>query len=185
MADALNGAEPAAALVPSSVDTADGEGTARADLLPGGFHRFKPVADADDFSNVETNLSRPVTDAVITVRIIKSFAYRSMKSLVLKHVDLTTMTVDGLRKRCQDEVRTSPTFKAFRSWTEKLDTLKIYTRAHGAKTTNLIINLDHTDWILDDGSKTLVEVGLQNEAELSLFHRPDYEEFIRNPELKW
>jgi hypothetical protein len=65
------------------------------------------------------------------------------------------------------------------------DTIKIYTRAHGAKTTNLIINLDHPDWVLEEGEKTLQEVGLENEAELSLFHRQDYEDFIKNPETKW
>ena len=39
------------------------------------------------------------------------------------------------------------------------DTLKKYTVAHGHKTTNLIINLDHDEWILDDLSKVLVDVG--------------------------
>lgn len=66
-----------------------------------------------------------------------------------------------------------------------LDTLKIYTRAHGSKTTNLIINLDHPDWILTNDSQTLASLGLENEAELSLFHREDYEAFIQSPETKW
>ncbi|UZJ54490.1 hypothetical protein CBS101457_003810 [Exobasidium rhododendri] len=152
---------------------------------PGGFYRFQLVSDAEEGHSVETNFSRPVTDAVITIRIIKSFAYRSMKAFVLKHVDLTTTTVDQLRAICQEEVRKSPVFKPFRSWVDKFDTLKIYTRAHGAKTTNLIVNLDHPDWVLREGEKTLQEVGLENEAELSLFHWPDYEEFIQNPETKW
>ena len=65
------------------------------------------------------------------------------------------------------------------------DTLKIYTRAHGAKTTNLIINLDHPEWVLEAGEKTLFELGLENEAELSLFHRPDYEAFLKDPETRW
>lgn len=154
-------------------------------LAPGGFHPWKPVVDEDDFSNVETNLARPATDAVITIRIIKSFEYRSMKALVLKHVDLTKMTVSELRDHCQKEVRSNPTFKPFRSWADKLDTLKIYTRAHGAKTTNLIINLDKPEWILDNNDKTLSEHGLENEAELSLFHRPDYDAFLQHPETKW
>jgi len=37
--------------------------------------------------------------------------------------------------------------------------MKLYTTAHGAKTTNLIINLDHDDWILGDDSKLLVDIG--------------------------
>ena len=62
----------------------------------------------------------------------------------------------------------------------RIDTLKIYTRAHGAKvrlkvpillprrhistntftqTTNLIINLDHDDWILNDDTQVLADIG--------------------------
>jgi hypothetical protein len=59
-----------------------------------------------------------------------------------------------------------------------LDTMKLYTKAHGAKvceakyklfpkyhlmlllqTTNLIINLDHDEWIIDDNSKILFNLG--------------------------
>jgi Uncharacterized conserved protein (DUF2340) len=62
------------------------------------------------------------------------------------------------------------------------DTLKLYTKAHGAKvslfvlltinrqtaspfspitfkTTNLIINLNNDDWILDDDSQILADIG--------------------------
>jgi len=63
--------------------------------------------------------------------------------------------------------------------------VKLYTKAHGAKTTNLIINLDHDDWILDDNSKLLVDVGFENETEVSLFNRELYEEFKANPETRW
>lgn len=65
--------------------------------------------------------------------------------------------------------------------------MKIYTRAHGAKTTNLIINLDRPEWVLDgeNKGKTLAELGLENEAELSFFHRTDYEEFLKDPTTKW
>jgi Uncharacterized conserved protein (DUF2340) len=87
------------------------------------------------------------------------------------------------------------------------DTIKIYTKAHGSKTTNLIINLDHPDWIMDDGDKTLESFGLgehlllflilgplliivhftsaENEAELSFFNCEQYEAFLKNPETKW
>jgi len=37
--------------------------------------------------------------------------------------------------------------------------LKLYTVAHGHKAMNLIINLDHDDWVLGDMGKTLAEVG--------------------------
>lgn len=184
------------------------------ELLPGGFHPFRPVLH-DDFENKETNLARPLTSAVITVRVIKSFAYRSMKALVLKDVDLTSMTVEQLEERCRQEVAKAQGFKAFRTYAPKLDTLKIYTRAHGAKTTNLIINLDHPEWVLDqDKQRPLVDLGLgesrispdalacdamcsdrlalyisslsaENEAELSFFNREEYEAFLVDPTTKW
>lgn len=68
--------------------------------------------------------------------------------------------------------------------------MKLYTKAHGAKvghtplnfftaspltatqTTNLIINLDHDEWILDDDSKTLADSGLGTSH--SVFATPDH-----------
>lgn len=59
------------------------------------------------------------------------------------------------------EVASTTSFKAFRSYATKLDTIKIYTRAHGSKTTNLIINLDHPEWLLDaDKGRKLADAGL-------------------------
>jgi hypothetical protein len=67
----------------------------------------------------------------------------------------------------------------------QLDTLKLYTKAHGSKTTNLIINLDHDDWMLDDDNTVLQELSIENEAELSFFKREDYEAFKADPTEKW
>lgn len=78
--------------------------------------------------------------------------------------------------------------------TAHTDALKLYTRAHGAKTTNLIINLDHPEWVYDTapGGPTLAELGIgrwwpnaENETELSLFHREAYEAFLQNPATRW
>lgn len=45
-----------------------------------------------------TNTTRPLTDSVLTVRVIKSFEFRTTKNLILHHADLTTMTVGGLKE---------------------------------------------------------------------------------------
>jgi len=74
-------------------------------------------------------------------------------------------------------------WKAYRGGT--YDTLKIYVQAHGSKTSNLIINLDHDDWILDDDSAVLSSLGFENETEVSFFNRELYEAFKTNPETKW
>jgi len=66
-----------------------------------------------------------------------------------------------------------------------LDTVKLYTKAHGAKTTNLIINLDHDEWVLDDDSKSLADYGFENETEVSFFNRELYEQFKTNPQTSW
>lgn len=180
-------------------DSTAAEAPSASTLLPGGFHAFNPQADFSD--NKETNVARPLTDAVITIRIIKSFEFRSMKAYVIKSLDLTTTTISQLEERCRTEVKSNSSFRAFRSYADQLDTLKLYTRAHGSKTTNLIINLDHPDWLLEDANlpalsnnaaaaktkdnTTLAEIGIENETELSFFNRQAYDAFLVNPNTKW
>ncbi|WWD22835.1 hypothetical protein CI109_107329 [Kwoniella shandongensis] len=124
----------------------------------------------------------PISDATITVRVIKSFEFRTQKSLVLQHLDLRSLTVGQLMERVRQEIQKQSGFKPYR--TLKLDTMKLYTVAHGSKTSNLIINLNHDEWILDE-NKILAEVGAQNETELSFFNRESYEAFKLDPEVKW
>lgn len=47
-----------------------------------------------------TNTLRPPTDSLLTIRVIKSFEYRTCKNLVVDHLDLTTMTVGALKEKC-------------------------------------------------------------------------------------
>ncbi|OAV99720.1 hypothetical protein PTTG_25270 [Puccinia triticina 1-1 BBBD Race 1] len=130
-----------------------------------------------------TNTTKPNTDATITVRIIKSFEYRNFKNLVLHHLNLETIKIDDLLALCQKQISSASGWKMFQN--VALDTFKLYSKAHGAKTTNLIINLDHDDWILEDRSKSLSDYGLENESEVSLFNRTNYEAFKANPQQKW
>lgn len=44
-----------------------------------------------------TNTLRKATDAIITVRVIKSFEFRTTKNLLLPHANLETMTVGELK----------------------------------------------------------------------------------------
>lgn len=105
MADPLPPTQPAEAST-SSFTTATTNPPNRSPTPPGGFHSYKPVLASEDFlSSTETNLARPLTDATITVRVIKSFPYRSVKNLVLNHIDLTTMTVRELEERCRNGER--------------------------------------------------------------------------------
>ncbi|KAK9456601.1 hypothetical protein V1511DRAFT_494777 [Dipodascopsis uninucleata] len=130
-----------------------------------------------------TSTLRPATSAIITVRVIKSFEYRTERNLILKDVDLTTLTVGDLLELVKNDITTQSAFRALRN--VQYDTLKIYTKAHGSKTSNLIVNLTNDEWILDDSSKTLQECGIENETEISCFNRELYEEYKKNPVEKW
>ncbi|KZT03420.1 uncharacterized protein LAESUDRAFT_729226 [Laetiporus sulphureus 93-53] len=137
------------------------------------------VGDPD----IPVNLAVPKTSATLTVRIIKSFEFRTEKSLVLHNVNLEKVTVGELKAMARQAVQTQPGWKPYRSTV--LNTLKLYTKAHGAKTSNLIINLDHDEWILNDDLKTLADCGLENETEISFFNGEQYEHFKAHPETKW
>ncbi len=84
----------------------------------------------------------------VTIRIIKSFEYRNFKNIIL-HID-PLMTVQELKVEIMKKLP-----KGLNNI--NYDTLKIYVKAHGSKTSNLIINLDNQD-MLDD-SKTLESQG--------------------------
>ncbi|KAJ1725290.1 hypothetical protein LPJ53_000517 [Coemansia erecta] len=119
--------------------------------------------------------------SVITVRVIKSFEFRTSKNLIIK-ADLSQTTVGNLKEACRELIKTKPGFKPYRNVT--LDTLKIYTHAFGHKTQNLIINLED-DGFLEDDSAMLDFVGIKNETELSIFEKKLYDEYKANPEMNW
>ena len=132
------------------------------------------------FDDTLTNRARPRTSAVVTVRVIKSFEFRTERSLVLRDIDLDTTTVGDLKELARNgqssvrlnglynpssnpnslvsiAIQTQPGWKPYRSahfglsiplchghsWIGTLtllpapnsliDTLKLYTQAHGAK----------------------------------------------------
>ncbi|ORZ00857.1 hypothetical protein BCR43DRAFT_485923 [Syncephalastrum racemosum] len=131
-----------------------------------------------------TSHARPTTDAVLTIRCIKSFEYRTCKSCILQHVNLEMTTVGELKNLVRHKVQTESGWKPYRN--VEFDTIKLYTVAHGHKTQNLIINMeDDEKLIYADDSATLSWLGLENEAELSFFNREAYETFKANPDMKW
>ncbi|KAJ3204033.1 hypothetical protein HDU82_006133, partial [Entophlyctis luteolus] len=68
-------------------------------------------------------------------------------------------------------------------------TFKLYTKAFGAKTQNLIINLDHDDdWILDPTVPLSDQPGIgaiESEMEISYFSKAAYDAYKAHPETKW
>jgi len=130
---------------------------------------------------------RPVTDATLTIRVIKNFPYRTHKNVVLHHLDLTSVTAGELKEIVKIHIQTQAGFKAFKTTADSLDTLKLYTKAHGTKTNNLIINMEDKNemFMFRDDSATLATYGCEHETEISFFNLKDYEEFKANPVEKW
>jgi len=56
------------------------------------------LAEEGAISDVLTNLAKPKSSATLTLRIIKSFEYRTEKSLVLHDVNLEATTVGRLKE---------------------------------------------------------------------------------------
>src|SRR6266702_859065 len=52
--------------------------------------------------SLTTNLARPKTSAIITVRVIKSFDFRTERSLVLRDINLETTTIGDLKTIVRD-----------------------------------------------------------------------------------
>ncbi|KAH8550073.1 hypothetical protein BGW37DRAFT_499991 [Umbelopsis sp. PMI_123] len=130
-----------------------------------------------------TNHSRPTTDAILTIRCIKSFEYRTCKNLIL-HVNLEVVTIGELKDMIREKIKTTSGWKPYLN--VKFDTLKLYTVAHGHKTQNLIINMEDDDkLIFKDDSATLSWLGFENETEVSFFNMEAYEEYKKHPDIKW
>ncbi|AGO12675.1 AaceriADR201Wp [[Ashbya] aceris (nom. inval.)] len=142
-------------------------------------HRGEPAAETGRAAAESGRL------ATITVRVVKSFPYRNVKSFVLHGYDLERKTAKDLLADAVAHVQQSSAFRAFR--TVDYDALKIYTHAHGTKTVNLVINLDHDEWLLDvgDGTRSLAEWGVRDETELSMFNLAAYREYAAHPEDRW
>eukprot|EP00117_Sycon_ciliatum_P044186 scpid6678/ scgid2580/ UPF0538 protein C2orf76 homolog len=115
---------------------------------------------------------------VLPVRVIRSFEYRTSRTLVLKDVCPKVSTeafIDRLRKEMASSKLIPKTFLK-----HDFNCVKILHKPHMFKTSNPVINLDNDDWILPEDT-VLDQFGLVNETELTFFNRADYEQYKLNP----
>lgn len=145
-----------------------------------------------DIEEPLTSNVRPATDALITVRIVKSFPYRNVKNHVIHSINLKETTPAQLLEQIRKLIATTGALRPYRNVT--YDTVKVYTHAHGTKSMNLVINFDHDErdiLVCEDEqnakseTKTLWDLGVENETEVSVFNYQDYAAFKANPEEKW
>lgn len=139
-----------------------------------------------------TSNVRPATDALITIRIIKSFPYRNVKNYILSGINLKETTPSQLLEQINKIIATTGSLRPYRN--VNYDTLKVYTHAHGTKSMNLVVNFGNEErdvlFCSDadnkaDKNQPLWDLGVENETELSIFNYQAYLEFQANPEEKW
>lgn len=145
-----------------------------------------------DFEEPLTSNVRPATDALITVRIVKSFPYRNVKNHVIPSINLKETTPSQLLEQVRTIINTTGGLRPYRNVV--YDTVKVYTHAHGTKSMNLVINFDNDEEDIlacDDEDhtvrkeKSLWDLGIENETEISVFNYNAYIAFKANPEEKW
>ncbi|XP_041858024.1 UPF0538 protein C2orf76 homolog [Melanotaenia boesemani] len=122
-------------------------------------------------------------EAVVTVRLVRSFQHRNFKPVVLRGVRLD-QTVQDFMQLVRDDIATRaelpPPFRRY-----AYDTMKIIHQAHGAKTNELVMSLEDDEKLILRDGRTLRAAGVANETELAFFRNQDYGSFKANPTTVW
>ncbi|XP_056280454.1 UPF0538 protein C2orf76 homolog isoform X2 [Pseudoliparis swirei] len=105
-------------------------------------------------------------DAVLTVRLVRSFEHRNFKPVVFHGVNLD-QTVQNFVQMV------------------RADTMKIIHQAHGAKTNELVMSLEDDDKLILRDDQTLRAAGVANETEVAFFRKEDYGLYKANPRTAW
>ena len=134
-------------------------------------------------------------ELTLTIRVIRSFPHRNIRNIILKTIS-PSLSTEALIDRTISEVSTSsalpPPFRLrkifpFHQLTKNVgrkfsyDTLKIEHHAHGAKTSDPVINTENDEELILKTGLSLVEQGVRHETELSLFKLEDYLEYKKLP----
>ncbi|CAH3140485.1 unnamed protein product, partial [Porites lobata] len=115
------------------------------------------------------------TTVTVSVRLIRSFEYRSIKYVVFKDV-LLDQTAEDFIKFVKTEIKkrpdVPPPFKTF---------------AYGGYiyTSDPVINTENDEALILKLDSSLHDNGIEHETEISLFKKEDYKKYQANPILKW
>ncbi|KAL7384457.1 hypothetical protein ABVT39_002629 [Epinephelus coioides] len=122
-------------------------------------------------------------EAVVTVRLVRSFEHRNFKPVVFHRVRLD-QTVQDFIQLVRDDIATRqglpPPFKKY-----AYDTMKIIHQAHGAKSNELVMSLDEDEKLILQDDQTLATAGVANETEVAFFKKDDYRLYKANPKTAW
>uniref|UniRef100_A0A671TUG8 Uncharacterized protein n=1 Tax=Sparus aurata TaxID=8175 RepID=A0A671TUG8_SPAAU len=112
-------------------------------------------------------------DAVVTVRLVRSFQHRNFKPVVFHQVDLD-QTVQDFIQLVRDDITTRaglpPPFKK---------------HSYGTYTNELVMSLDDDEKLILQNGQTLRAAGVTNETEVAFFKKEDYGLYKANPKSAW
>ncbi|XP_070832809.1 UPF0538 protein C2orf76 homolog [Chaetodon trifascialis] len=122
-------------------------------------------------------------EAVVTVRLVRSFEHRNFKPVVFRGVNLDQTVLDFMQF-VRDDIATRPglppPFKKY-----SYDTMKITHQAHGAKTNELVMSLEDDETLILQNDQSLRAAGVVNETEVAFFRSEDYGLYKANPKTSW
>ncbi|XP_022077502.1 UPF0538 protein C2orf76 homolog [Acanthochromis polyacanthus] len=122
-------------------------------------------------------------EAVVTVRLVRSFEHRNFKPIVFHGVSLD-QTVQDFIEFVRVDIATKPGLPLpFRKYA--YDKMKIIHQAHGAKTNELVMSLYDDDKLILQDDQTLRTAGVANETEVAFFREEDYSLYRANPKTAW
>lgn len=124
------------------------------------------------------------SSATVTVRLVRSFEYKTVRVLYFHELSLDSTTLQQLKESVEERTTPQISHNLFILWlgvktTENLkflqavpfDTFKIYSQPHGAKTSNPVINLNNDETlILPDWSQTLSALGFRTGNQMQLIY---------------
>lgn len=121
---------------------------------------------------------------IVTIRIIRSFEYRNIRSLVLKEVE-ETMTIGELKALIKKQIFLEVNLVPLRGFVDKLDTLSIFHIPGRNKPNTLTLGLEEGEEHPLADELTLIDAGIVSETELSYFNMADFLAFRAAPVTKW
>ncbi|XP_066029268.1 UPF0538 protein C2orf76 homolog [Pocillopora verrucosa] len=121
--------------------------------------------------------------ATVTMRLIRSFEYRNIKDVVFKDVSLEQTAKDFMDFVVSDIKKRSDVPLPIQ--TMLTDTMKIQHKAHGAKTSDPVINTENDEMLMLRQDCSLSKNATGHETEISFFKKEDYDRYKANPVLKW
>ena len=121
--------------------------------------------------------------AIVTVRLIRNFEYRAIKTVPIRDVDFSQNVSDFI-DQVQGYVKTMkgipPPFK-----THPYDTMKISHQAHTTKANDIVINFDDDEGLILRKESSLSECNVTSETEISFFNLAEYQSYKLDPVRKW